>query len=200
MLNFKKYAVLAGSLLLVTLSLPKESSAQTTVTIPPSKVTAGTASGGGTNGSSNTNFSVPVNATGNAITPASPQITFVLQPDGSLAITIPPAVTQAVNTAGTNLQLTFATGSLSQQQIAVLVSALPAIVNSLNGGVPGTVVLQPLQGNSNQPAGAPQVFTTLGDAFVALQTQFINANTQRAFSLSVGDVKVTLRPSTPGGQ
>ncbi|UXE61980.1 MAG: hypothetical protein KA717_03475 [Woronichinia naegeliana WA131] len=111
---------------------------------------------------------------------------------GPLTIIIPPTITTAVNEAGTNIIIVFSTGSLTQQQLATLVSATPTIVASLGGDVPGTITISTTQDNNTT---STVTAATLGEAASLMTTAVADAPANGIVVLEIGDVTVRISPS-----
>jgi hypothetical protein len=107
-------------------------------------------------------------------------------------ITIPPVIQTAVNTAGASAIITLSTGSLTQQQLATLVSATPTIVASLGGEVTGTITISTTQDNNTTSAVTA---ATLGEAASLMTTAVANAPANGIVVLEIGDVTVRISPS-----
>jgi hypothetical protein len=107
-------------------------------------------------------------------------------------ITIPPVIQTAVNTAGASAIITLSTGSLTQQQLATLVSATPTIVASLGGEVTGTITINTTQNNNTTSAVTA---ATLGEAASLMTTAVANAPANGIVVLEIGDVTVRISPS-----
>ena len=174
------------------------SSTQVSLAQSPSKGPAGSTSGNVPTAASNTTFSVPVTVSApgaGGSTPVSGNLAVTTGAAGQPpTISAPPAITNAVAAAGTSAVITLSTGNLTQQQIATLVSAVATVTTSLQGSVPGEIIVSTLQGNNTI---GQQTFTTLSQAFTALSAGLGNvANIPNgAFSLQVGEVRVNLIPS-----
>ena len=164
------------------------------VTLAQSQGPAGFPSGNAPTAGSQTPISVPVTVTPpGGIQPFNDLITIVPGTNGGpLTIIIPPTITTAVNEAGTNIIIVFRTGSLTQQQIATLTSAIPTIVTSLEGEVQGTITVSIIQDNNTI---GTVTAATLGEA-ASLSTEAVaNAPANGIVVLEIGDVTVRISPS-----
>ncbi len=164
------------------------------VTLAQSKGPAGFLSGNAPTAGSQTPISVPVTVTPpGGIQPFNDLITIVPGTNGGpLTIIIPPTITTAVNEAGTNIIIVFSTGSLTQQQLATLVSATPTIVASLGGDVPGTITISTTQDNNTT---STVTAATLGEAASLMTTAVADAPANGIVVLEIGDVTVRISPS-----
>ena len=159
----------------------------------PSPGTSATRSGSNPTGGSNTVFGVPVTITApgaGGFQPVSGSLTVTPGADGqppTISISSP-TILAAVNAAGTNAVIIFSTGTLTQQQIAILVSAVATEATTLQATVPVEIVVSTLTGS--------ETLTTLGEAFTALSDDIGNVDNipNGAFSLQVGTVEVVINP------
>jgi len=165
------------------------------VTLAQSQGPAGFPSGNTPTAGSQTPISVPVTV----FTPGGFQpavvgvVTIVPGTNGAPpTITIPPVIQTAVNTAGASAIITLSTGSLTQQQLATLVSATPTIVASLGGEVTGTITISTTQNNNTTSAVTA---ATLGEAASLMTTAVANAPANGIVVLEIGDVTVRISPS-----
>jgi hypothetical protein len=162
----------------------------------PSKGTAGTGSGSNPTAGSQTAISVPVTVTApgaGGFQPVTGVITIVPGTSGAPpTITVPAAIQTAVNTAGASAVITLSTGSLTQQQLATLVSATPTIVASLGGDVPGTITISTTQDDNTT---STVTAATLGEAASLMTTAVADAPANGIVVLEIGDVTVRLSPS-----
>ena len=164
------------------------------VTLAQSQGPAGFPSGNTPTAGSQTPISVPVTVS----TPGGFQtvidvVTIVPGTNGAPpTITIPPVIQTAVNTAGASAIITLSTGSLTQQQLATLVSATPTIVASLGGDVPGTITISTTQDDNTT---STVTAATLGEAASLMTTAVANAPANGIVVLEIGDVTVRISPS-----
>ncbi|MEB3189113.1 MAG: hypothetical protein VKL42_02055 [Snowella sp.] len=193
MIKVKLFAWAVSPLLLLSLISPPVALAQNN---SPSKGTSGTLSGSNPTAGSQTAISVPVTVTApgaGGFQPVTAVITIVPGTGGAPpTVTVPTTIQTAVNTAGTNAVVTFSTGSLTQTQVATLVSATPTIVASLGGDVPGTITVSTTQGNNTTSSAQA---TTLGDAATLMTTAVANAPSNGIVVLEVNDITVRISPS-----
>lgn len=178
---------LMSSLLIAGLCSPPSAFAQS-----PSKGPAGNTSGSTPTAGSETNFGVP--ATGSTLgTPSfqsvNTNITTTTSPSGQVTVTAPPAITQAVTTAGTTLANTFSAGTSSQQQTAALLSSPTTVVNSTEATVSGQIVIESNQGGQTVTT---ETYTTMGQAFDALNTGVNTSSSDTSFTMEVNGVEVTI--------
>lgn len=196
MIKVKLFAWAVSPLLLLSLISSPIALAQNN---PPSKGPAAFPSGNAPTAGSQTAISVPVTVTAPGLggfQPVSGVITIVPGTNGAPpTITIPAAIQTALNTAGTNAVVTFSTGSLTQTQVATLVSATPTIVASLGGDVPGTITVSTTQGNNTTSTATA---ATLGDAATLMTTAVANAPSNGIVVLEVNDITVRISPSNRG--
>jgi len=159
-----------------------------------SKGPAGNTSGYAPTAGSETHFGVP--ATGSTLgTPSfqsvNTNITTTTSPSGQVTVTASPAITQAVATTGTTLVNTFSTGTSSQQQTAALLSSPTTVVNSIEGEVPGQIVIE---SNQDGQIVSTEIYDTLGQAFDALNTGIVTSSPNTVFTIKVNGVQVTINP------
>ncbi len=168
----------------------------------PSRGPAGFTSGSAPTGGSQTVISVPTTITapgGGGVQPVSGNISVTTTAGGQPVVTIPPAISTAVSTAGSNAVITFSTGSLSQQQIATLVSAVaPTVVNNTNAEVPGGVTIETQSSTGGTISSSTA--TTMGAAITALATQLASPSSGGRVSIQVGNVRVVISSRVAGGQ
>jgi hypothetical protein len=165
------------------------------VTLAQSQGPAGFPSGNTPTAGSQTPISVPVTVStpGGFQTAVVGVVTIVPGTNGAPpTITIPPVIQTAVNTAGASAIITLSTGSLTQQQLATLVSATPTIVASLGGEVTGTITISTTQDNNTTSAVTA---ATLGEAASLMTTAVANAPANGIVVLEIGDVTVRISPS-----
>ena len=165
------------------------------VTLAQSQGPAGFPSGNTPTAGSQTPISVPVTVftPGGVQTAVVGVVTIVPGTNGAPpTITIPPAIQTAVNTAGASAIITLSTGSLTQQQLATLVSATPTIVASLGGDVPGTITISTTQDDNTT---STVTAATLGEAASLMTTAVANAPANGIVVLEIGDVTVRISPS-----
>jgi hypothetical protein len=165
------------------------------VTLAQSQGPAGFPSGNTPTAGSQTPISVPVTVStpGGFQTAVAGVVTIVPGTNGAPpTITIPPVIQTAVNTAGASAIITLSTGSLTQQQLATLVSATPTIVASLGGEVTGTITISTTQDNNTTSAVTA---ATLGEAASLMTTAVANAPANGIVVLEIGDVTVRISPS-----
>ena len=166
-----------------------------------SQGTAGTTSGSNPTGGSQTVISVPttISAPGTAggFQPVSANVTIATTPGGQVTVTIPAVIATAVNTAGSNAVITFSTGSLSQVQIAALVSALsPTVASNTSADVAGGIVIESQSGGTTTSS---QTVTTFAAAITALGAVMASAPPGGRVSIQVGNIKVVVSPRVAGG-
>jgi hypothetical protein len=190
MIKVNLFAWTVSPLLLLSLMSSPVTLAQNT----PSKGPAGFPSGNAPTAGSQTPISVPVTvSTPGGFQPVIDVVTIVPGTNGAPpTITIPPAIQTAVNTAGASAIITLSTGSLTQQQLATLVSATPTIVASLGGDVPGTITISTTQDDNTT---STVTAATLGEAASLMTTAVANAPANGIVVLEIGDVTVRISPS-----
>jgi hypothetical protein len=171
--------------------------------LSPSRGTAGSISGNAPTGGSQTPISVPttISAPGTfgGFQPVSANVTITpaTTPGGQVTVTVPAVIATAVNAAGSNAVITFSTGSLSQIQIAALVSALsPTVANNINGEVPGGIVIESQSGGTTTSS---QTVTTFAAAIAALGAGIAAAPPGGRISIQVGGIRVVISPRVAGG-
>jgi hypothetical protein len=180
MLKIKSFffALSLTPLLLTAWQLPNQ--AQTGNS--PSLGTAGGASGGGTTGSSGTVLSVPTTVTGAGLGSATGNLEINFTPEGTPILTVPPVLQTAVSSTARSVSVTFSTGSLSQQQVAQVVSALPAIATSLGASISTPVTV------------GGQSFTNLGSALTAVQNQ-VSGPGNGLVTVRIGTTSIRISPA-----
>ena len=191
MIKVNLFAWTVSPLLLLSLMSSPVTLAQNT----PSKGPAGFPSGNAPTAGSQTAISVPVTVftPGGFQTAVVGVVTIVPGTNGDpLTIIIPPEIAAAANAAGSNVVITFSTGSLTQQQLATLVSATPTIVASLGGDVPGTITISTTQDNNTT---STVTAATLGEAASLMTTAVADAPANGIVVLEIGDVTVRISPS-----
>lgn len=165
---------------------------------------AGSTSGSNPTGASQTVISVPatISAPGTVggfqpVT-ANVVITPPSTPGGQPTITIPAPIATAVNTAGSNAVITFSTGSLSQQQIVALVSAVsPTVASNTNSTVAGGVTVE-VQSSAGATTSS-SVANTFGAAITQLATTLAAPPAGGRVSIRVGNVRVVISPRVAAG-
>ena len=164
---------------------------------------AGFTSGNAPTAGSQTSISVPttISAPGTAggFQPVSANVTITpaTTPGGQVTVTVPAAIATAVNTAGSNAVITFSTGSLSQVQVAALVSALsPTVASNINGEVPGTIIIESQSGGTTTSS---QIVTTFAAAIAVLGSGMASAPPGGGISIQVGGIRVVISPRVAGG-
>lgn len=165
------------------------------VTLAQSQGPAGFPSGNAPTAGSQTPISVPVTVSppGGVQTAVVGVITIVPGTNGAPpTITIPAAIQTAVNTAGASAIIILSAGSLTQQQLATLVSATPTIVASLGGDVQGGITVSTTQDNNTISTATA---TTLGEAGSLITTAAANAPANGIVVLEIGDITVRISPS-----
>lgn len=193
MIKVKLFAWAVSPLLLLSLISPPFALAQNN---SPSKGTAGTISGSNPTAGSQTAISVPFTVTApgaGGLQPVTGVITIVPGTSGAApTITVPAAIQTAVNTAGASAVVTLSAGSLTQQQLATLVSATPTIVASLGGDVQGGITVSTTQDNNTISTATA---TTLGEAGSLITTAVANTPANGIVVLEIGDITVRISPS-----
>ena len=168
----------------------------------PSRGPAGSISGNAPTGGSQTPISVPttISAPGaGGFQPVSANVTITpaTTPGGQVTVTVPVAIATAVNAAGSNAVITFSTGSLSQVQVAALVSALsPTVASNINGEVPGTIIIESQSGGTTTSS---QIVTTFAAAIAVLGSGMASAPPGGSISIQVGGIRVVISPRVAGG-
>ena len=164
------------------------------VTLAQSQGPAGFPSGNTPTAGSQTPISVPVTvSTPGGFQPVIDVVTIVPGTNGAPpTITIPAAIQTAVNTAGASAIIILSAGSLTQQQLATLVSATPTIVASLGGEVPDTITVSTTQDNNTISTATA---TTLGEAGSLITTAVANTPANGIVVLEIGDITVRISPS-----
>jgi hypothetical protein len=168
-----------------------------------SQGTAGTTSGSNPTGGSQTVISVPttISAPGTAggFQPVSANVTIIpaTTPGGQVTVTVPAPIATAVNTAGSNAVITFSTGSLSQVQVAALVSALsPTVASNTSANVGGGIVIESQSGGTTTSS---QTVTTFAAAITTLGAVMASAPPGGRVSIQVGGIRVVVSPRVAGG-
>jgi hypothetical protein len=114
-----------------------------------------------------------------------------------VTVTVPAPIAAAVNTAGSNAVITFSTGSLSQVQVAALVSALsPTVASNTSADVAGGIVIE---GQSGGTTTSSQTVTTFAAAITALGSIMAAAPPGGRVSIQVGGIRVVISPRVAGG-
>ncbi len=165
---------------------------------------AGSTSGNNPTGGSQTVFSIPITisapGTVGGFQPVSGNIIITASstPGGPPTVTLPATIAAALNTAGSNAVITFSTGSLSQQQIVALVSALSlTVASNTNSTVAGGIIVE-VQSSTGATTSS-SVANTFGAAITALATQLAALPAGGVVTLQVGNVRVVISPSDAAG-
>lgn len=177
---------------------------------PESKSISGTTSGNNSGAASFTIFSVPVTIQ-NGGTTKSGNIT-ITNRAGTVKITVPPDIQNALNTSAQGAVVTLQTGGLTQQQLATLIAAVaPVIVDSTQGLVPGGVYVilnctqgaatnggscaqMPAHNGRSLPAGSSrgQSFPTLAAAIPYVRTAITTLPVNDSIDVKIGDNTIVI--------